>query len=251
MNRYYRTWSILTFLVVSLLLSCEKSDPLSFSAAPGISFQYGIGGKENAINYSFLGKSDPTHTVKIPMIITGFPSDRDRVFDIQIVQDELTTATPEQYEILASTVHAGNSIDTLYIAVKNSEDLESSVAKLHLAIKENDNFQLGIQEKDDFLLQWSDQAIMPTWGVYFRTFFSAAGSTKAYRIFVETTGLTNFVAADFRNYLQAGAEALGTDFGNYIKQWNLDHPDDILVHDDGTQAGKPIVPVYYDKSKYR
>lgn len=249
-------WTIAwAFALMGLLSGCEKSDPAAFSAEPAILFEYGNTHNRTAnirsIDYSFLVNPDDFTILKIPVVINGFPVDYDRPFEVEVLDDELTTATPDQYELLESVIHAGNMVDTLYVRLLKSEELENTVARIHLSVRENEHFKLGIAEKRLFRISWSNQAIMPTWGVYFRTFFSAVGSTQAYRIFVQITGLTNFLVADFRAVgQQPGAEVLGTRFGDYIKQWNLDHPDDILRHDDGASAGQPIVPVYYTRSLY-
>ncbi|SFC27024.1 protein of unknown function [Parapedobacter composti] len=240
----------LSVFLMSSMVGCEKSEPQAFSALPAILFEYGGVRNIQRIDYSFLTDVNDEATIKIPMTINGFAVDYDRPFEVEVVNDTLTTAESFQYQILGGKIGAGKLVDTLYVNVRNTDELEYSIAMLHLRVRGNEHFVPGIKEKQRFRVTWSNQAIMPTWGVYFRTFFSTAGSTQAFRIFVLTTGLTNFTATEFRAYGQAGAEVLGTKFGDYIKQWNIDHPDDILRHDDGAAAGQPIVPLYYTRSKY-
>lgn len=226
-----------------LLIGCEKSEPTAFHAEPAVVFDYTT--TEGQVNrFSFLGKSEDVGYVKIPVIINGFPSDQDRSFEVEVVTDTITNADPSDYEILPSIIQGGRVKDTLVVQVFKKAELDTTTKYLYLRVAANENFVPGVLEKQFMQIQWSNQAIMPTWGTYFRTFISATGSTRAYRIFVETTGLTNFTAAEYRIYQQAGAEVLGKAFGDYIREWNSQNPTEPLVHDDGAQKGQPIVPRY-------
>lgn len=228
---------------LGLLLGCEKSEPTAFASKSAIVFDYfeTVGNKKI---YSFLGNASDQAVLGIPVIVNGFAADVDRSFEVEVISDTITNAAVDSYAIQQSIIRAGRIKDTLYVLVKKTPELEEQVAHLYLRVKDNALFDRGIIERQYYEVAWSNQAIMPTWGVYFRTFFTAVGSTKAYRIFVETTGLTNFAVADFRVYGQAGAEVLGKKFGDYIRAWNLAHPHELLRHDDGTQAGQVIVPRY-------
>lgn len=228
---------------IFLLPGCEKSEPASFSATPAVVFDY-IQSVGNRKTFSFLGSSSSVGVIKIPVIINGFPEDRDRSFAVEVVTDTITDAKVSDYMIEQGIISAGKLKDTLIVKVNKTAELDTKVLNLYLKIKENEEFKPGIIERQYYQIAWSNQAIMPTWGTYFRTFFSAAGSTKAYRIFVETTGLTNFTVTEFRAYQQVGAEVLGKKFGDYIRAWNTTNPNDILKHDDGTLKGQPIVPRY-------
>lgn len=243
MKCIYKTFIAFGITLVVATSSCEKSEPSSFSSRPALVFgQKRV--NENKETYSFLGSPLVQGEVRIPIRIVGFPEDRDRIYELEVVTDTITNASPELYSIPVGVLKAGLMVDTLSIEVRKSAELDESVAELYLRVKANEEFDRGVVERQYFQVSWSNQAIMPTWGVYFRTFISAAGSTKAYRIFVETTGLQNFIAADFKVYQQLGAEVLGKKFGDYIRAWNAANPDDILKHDDGLQQGQPIVPRY-------
>lgn len=236
--------NILGILGVSFLfLGCEKSEPLSFQAKPAIVFDYQTEANSRAV-FSFLGKSGDIGEVKIPVIINGFPEERDRNFEVEVVTDTITDALASGYKIEQGVIKAGRMKDSLLLKLYKTEEIETKVVKLYLRVKDNDEFERGVKEKQYYQLSWSNQAIMPTWGTYFRTFISSVGSTRAYRIFVETTGLTNFTATEYRVYGAAGSPILGKKFGDYIRAWNAANPNDILVHDDGTSKGQPIVPRY-------
>ncbi|GAA4131315.1 hypothetical protein GCM10022216_01290 [Sphingobacterium kyonggiense] len=235
---------LLGIIVLFLMVGCEKSEPLAFNSKSAITFDYGRGAPVNSTTFSFLGKTNPVGVIKVPMYINGFPTKEDRPFEVEVITDSITTASEGDYVIKPGVIHAERVQDTLFIEVPKTAKLDNEVLHLYLRVKANSDFDKGIIERQFYKVSWSNKAIMPTWGVYFRTFISSAGSTRAYRIFVETTGLTNFAAADFRIYGQAGAEVLGKKFGDYIRAWNAANPQNVLTHDDGTQMGKPIVPRY-------
>src|SRR5690606_31141716 len=223
---------------IGTFVSCEKSEIKQFTEKSSINFEYFVDKKQHtwkpavrAIEYSFL--TNPTGEViqAIPVIISGNTVDYDREFTVEVVDDETTTARPDQYEILGGKVGANRFVDTLRIKLYSSDELNNSTATIKLRLVESDDFNKGVAEKQEFTVSWTNKVIVPAWGVYFRTFFTAVGSTQAYRIFVQTTGLTNFAAAQYRVVLQPGAEALGTVFGDYIMQWNKDNPNDILRQD--------------------
>ena len=243
MKYLHNIWIGIGLGLTALLTGCEKSEPTAFRSKAAVVFDYfpSVG---NKITYSFLGNGDDEYVVRIPVIINGFPEDRDRTFEVEVIQDTITDATASHYRIVPGIIRAGNVKDSLLLTVKKTPDLNDKIVNLYLRVKPTEDFDRGIIERQYFQGAWSNQAIMPTWGTYFRTFFSAVGSTQAYRIFVETTGLTNFALADFRNYQQVGAEVLGKKFGDYIRAWNAANPDNILKHDDGASAGQPIVPRY-------
>lgn len=232
---------------------CEKSEITGFSSSPSINFEY-FQGKGSTLtlftSYSFLTNPTGEYIQNIPVIISGNVVDYDRKFAVEIVKDSTTTATANQYEIIESVIHANRVVDTLRIKLLSSDELNDKTVSIKLRMIESEDFKPGMVGKQEFQVNWTNKVVVPTWGVYFRTFFCAVGSTQAYRIFVQTTGLTNLVARDFGLIGQPGVEALGTVFGDYIKQWNKDNPNDILLHDDGTRAGQPIVPVLYTRTKF-
>jgi hypothetical protein len=230
------------FYIAILFVSCKKSDPLSFSAAPAVNFV-------NQVSvYTFLGNSTGEKIHEIPVKIIGNAAEKDRSFGADIITDQ-TNAPANLYEILGGEVKAGAFEGVLKVKLKNAPALATSEVKLALRIKGTGELGSGNVESQVHTITWSDKVVIPTW-TYYRVFFSSSSSTRVYKLIVEQTGLTTFTAAIYGSLQQSGAEALGVKFGNYVKQWNKDHPNDILVHDNGTAIGQPIVPIYWDKNLY-
>lgn len=239
----------LSILVIlpSIFLSCKKDEIQPFKSNPAVNFNqidY-----LNSVKYSFLANTSGEYIQEIPVTIMGDSANVDRHFEVTIVNDSNTTAKPGQYEILGGLVKAGQFKGTLSIKLLNSTVLDSTTVSLKLKLTDSKDFNAGNIESTEFIVSWTNQVVVPSWS-YFRYFFTSVASTSAYRIIVLTTGLTTFTAKQYGALGAAGTQALATKFGDYIKQWNLDHPNDKLKNDDGTKAGEEIVPLNYTHSKY-
>lgn len=234
-----------TFLLVLMFvfISCDEEDIISFEALPAVNFV------NESKTYSFLGNLDGEALQEIEIQIIGDVSDQDRYFEVEIIQDEETNAEQEQYEIAQGVVKAGEFTGILPVTVFNSQELDSTTVSLHLRMVESEDFKPGNIETRTFILSWTNQVVVPNWQWY-SYFFTRLPSSEAYRAVVESTGLLQFEQSDYVAIGPIGAEALGVQFGDYVKQHNLENPGNPLRHDNGDLAGEEIVPLYYTRSKY-
>lgn len=240
----YISFLLLTGFFFAGLVSCKKSDVLSFQAQSAVNFT------GTSSEYSFLGNATGEYIEEIPVRIIGEASSKERYFSAEVVRDTVTTAADNLYEIIGGVVPADSYTGVLRVKVKNDPSLRTQKVAVKVRIISAGDFVAGNTETSTFIVRWSEQIVVPAW-TYFRYFFTSVASTKAYQLIVQTTGLKTLTATEYQRVVTpAGAEALGRVFGDYVKQWNLDHPNDILLHDDGTKAGQPIVPLYWTKSKY-
>lgn len=239
-------------LMISMVIfnACEIDEIMSFQGAPAINFSsvdsYDPVYEEE---YSFLVNPENEHIHEIPVQIMGDAAADDRKFEVEIINDSLTTATEDQYEILEGIIPAGEFTGTLFIKLFNSPELDEKSVSLHLKIVDSPEFQSGNVESDEFVISWTNKVVVPDWRWY-RYFFTRVPSTSAYRAIVESTGLVELTTRDYFALGQTGATALGTQFGDYVMEYNLQHPDNPLRHDDGPNEGELIVPLYYTHSKY-
>ncbi|WP_299703641.1 DUF4843 domain-containing protein [uncultured Pontibacter sp.] len=222
---------------------CTKQDIAPFTADPAVNFT------SKSTEYSFLTNPGEDHVQEIDVHIVGNATDHKRYFNVQVINDSLTTARPDQYEIIGGVVNPGEFKGKLSIRLFKSPELDNDKVSLHLKLVESEDFKKGSIEMSDFTLAWTNKVIVPAW-TFYRFFFTATASTAAYRAIVESTGVTKFAVSDYLAVGPIGAEALGTKFGDYVMQWNKDNPDNPLLHDDGTKAGEKIVPIYYTRSKF-
>ncbi|RAJ06465.1 uncharacterized protein DUF4843 [Chitinophaga skermanii] len=242
MKRYFAIWGFAAMLAASLV-ACKREELATYSASPAVNFS------TLTMEYSFLGNASGDYIQEIPVKISGLVSKQERHFDAFVVNDSITTAPAGMYELLGGTVPPNSLVGTFKIKLKNDSTLRKKRIAVKIQLGNTPDFVSGNVETRQAKVQWSDQIVIPAW-TYYRYFFTTQASTKAYQLIVQSTGLTTFTAAQYRALTPAGAEAMGVVFGDYVKQWNKDHPNEILKHDDGTLAGQPIVPLYYSRSKF-
>ncbi len=236
---------ILTMSVSAWLLSsCERSELPKYSAENAVNFT------SAQVEYSFLGNASGEYIQAIPVKIMGDTANHLRTFTAEVVRDTLTTAPDNLYEIIGGEVPAGSFTGTLKVKVKNDAFLKKNRVAVKLKLGRTADFVPGNIESSICRLQWSELVVIPTPWTYYGAFFCSKPSTLVYQLIVQTTGMKTFTSAEYRVLTPTGAEAIGRVFGDYVKQWNKDHPDNILKHDDGVLAGQPIVPMFYTKSKY-
>lgn len=246
-NRFY-TIILPVMLLLIACTSCKKKELNTFSGEAGVYFKYG--NNLALIEYSFLGNPNSEAIVKVPVQVMGDKANVDRQFKVEVVKDTNTTATDNMYQIVEAVIKAGKMTDSLRIKLFNVPELTTKKVQIKLRLMAGGDFRVGgAIEADTFIVSWSNKVVVPSW-TYFRFFFTTAGSTAAYRLVVQTTGLLTLTVQQYSALGPVGAQSLGTQFGDYVKQWNKDHPSEKLKHDDGTLAGQDMVPLYYTKSKY-
>ncbi len=238
-------FSLIVIVMVGIVLQgCKKKDIAGFSATPAVNFTTA------STVYSFMSNPQAEYIQEIEVKIMGDSANVDRTFSAQVVADASTTATPAQYEIIGGLVKKGSFLGKLSVKVKNSAELNTKEVFVKLKLVDGNDFKAGNKETNTFLLGWTNKIVVPTTWTYYNIFF-ATKSTAVYRLILQTTGIASLTAAQYQAMGgEAAAVAAGTKFGDYVKQYNLDHPNDPLRHDDGTAAGQLIVPKYYTKSKY-
>lgn len=223
--------------------SCKKDELTAFKAAAAVNFT------GTTSEYSFLGNGTGQYIQEVPVRLIGDTVNYDRHFSATVVNDTFTTAPTSQYEILGGVIKAGKFDGTLSVKVLNAPELSVKTNSLKVKLADSEDLRAGNIETNTFVIKWSNKVVIPSW-TYYRVFFSSVSSTAVYKLIVQVTGMTTFTRVQFTAMQQAGGEAIGRVFGDYVKQWNKDHPNDQLKHDDGASAGQAIVPVYYTKSKF-
>lgn len=236
-------------LCLLLVLSCTEDKIDSFEGENGVTFIPKSSGEPFELTYSFLGNATGEYIQEVDVQIIGRATSEDRFFNVKVTDTEKTTANNNQYEILKGEVKANEYEGKLYVKLLNSSALDESTVSINLELIDSEDFNAGVKETKDFTLAWTNQIVLPPWRWY-GFFFVRTPSKSAYQAIVETTGLVTFERADLNLLGLDGARALGTKFGDYVKQYNLDNPGNPLLHSDGDLEGQEIVPLYYTKSKF-
>jgi len=231
-----------------LLAGCEKSGLKPYTGKNTVGFWV------HSINHSFYGEGVetlPKDTIVLDLAVTGDIVDYDRYVDGTFIPD--AEGTPEEelkntavegkdYTILGGVVKANEEYGKFRVEVVNRDELKDKELKLNLSIKENKDFTVGLNENRSIVITWSQKVMRPaTWNAM-RFFFCSTYSTQVYKIFMQVTGLKEF-------YYYEGivsvdeAYVMGRNFGNAVRAYEKEHGTPLL-HDDGTAAGTPIIPLH-------
>lgn len=223
-------------LCVVFTMSCEKDEVGNFTAEPAINFV------NDSIQYSFIQEVADEYVLEVPVAITGTTTNNDRYFEVEVLNDDLTTAPTDLYEIIEGKVPAGSYTGNLLVKLKKAPILDDASVSIHISSIASNDFAIGNIESNTTKLIWTNKIVIPDWR-YFAYFFTRYPSSAAYRVFLATTGLTTFSITDYRAVTPTGAQALGKAFGDYLRQYEIDNGSPLL-HDDGDHAGEEIVPIY-------
>ena len=239
---------MLLLVGAALVTGCEKSGLQPYTGGNTVGFWV------HSINHSFYGEGVetlPKDTIVLDLAITGDVVDYDRHVDGTFILDAAgteekdlknTAVEGKDYKILGGVVKANEEYGEFMVEVYNTDELKEKELKLNLAIKENEDFSVGFGENRSITITWSQKIMQPTTWRAMRFFFCSTYSTQVYKIFMQVTGLKEF-------YYYEGivsvdeAYVMGRNFGNVLRAYEKEHGTPML-HDDGTAAGTPIVPLH-------
>ena len=230
----------LAFITMNIA-SCDEEEIEVFSDKPCLNFTEVNG------SYSFIQNQTGEYTFEVPFEIIGDSIDLDRTVKVAVVAgDSLTTADPTEYEIMDGILEAGQFSGIVPIKLIKTDRIDNESINIKLAFVETDEFSGGVRELSEYVLTWTNQVIIPDWKYYGR-YCCEYSSTSCYKATIEALGIVEWQKSTISYQFR---KTYGIMFGDYVKQWNLDHPDDPLIHDDGEMAGQPIIPIYYSTSIY-
>jgi hypothetical protein len=242
---YYKL--VLCLLVLIPIFGCKKEVIPYFIGGDSANFWLHV------YNFSLFGATTaqkPQDTIILDIALSGKLADHDRFASAVAVPDpagtpdasRLTTATSDQYQILGGVIKANAQYGKFKILVKNPELLANQDLLLKIKMTENADFVLGLAENNFVNLKWSRKILQPaTWNAM-RFFFCATYSTQVYKIFMEVTGLKEFYYYQGQITQEEGF-VMGKNFGDRVRQLSAQQGSPLL-HDDGANAGLPIVPIY-------
>lgn len=236
---------LFVFLAIGIW-RCDRSDIMYYEGGNAIHFM------KSKQGLSFMANMDAEKdTIQIQILVTGNPVNQDREFEIEILNDSITTANPEYYKIISAIVPANDTCGYLFIEVMNPSflNIEEKTLALHIAVKENEYFKPGgWLSYITMTVSWTTELVQPeTWRAM-RYFFTSKYSSNVYRAIIASTGLLEFWYYDpdpETGYQldQYEGWVYGKMFGDWIREYNATH-EDVYRHDDGDYAGEEIVPIY-------
>lgn len=194
MGAIYR---FLTFSCLSLaMISCNKDEIDIYSGDAGLYFSESIYSAVNdSKSYSFaIQNSDVTSdTIWLPVHIMGKASSHDRAIGLSVV-DSLTTAKSDvHYQLLTPyTMPAGVYEESIGVVILRSKDLQDSTYRLVLNLESSQDFPLGMEGKNNYLIKMNDILTKPSnWDAFLIYFFGEYSQVK-YRFMIDVLGRGEF-----------------------------------------------------------
>lgn len=246
---------LILLLVTCVIFSCDEQNIMSLEADGAANFEF------KSEIYSFTKNEENTYLYEAPILIMGNVSDHDRVVEIEAVADSITTAPEDLYEIHKGIIKANESEGIVSILLKNAPVLDTKTVSLKIRILDSEDILAGNEEAIEHVVSWNNQIKMPKRWWYFTYFYSRKHSPACLKIISKITGID-----DLSNYSlvrvigAAKVQALAVKFGDYVMQYNLDHPGEPLRHsgnyeglygkESGLYEGDEIIPVKYTHSKF-
>lgn len=129
--------------------------------------------KEYVYSFAFDVNEVSTHTFEIPVSIIGTPSNEDRQYKIEIVEDK-TTATAEDWDenfISKVFIKKGEVVTPLKITVKRHSKLKEEARVIVLRVSNNENFSTGDKDLLEIKLNISEILNEPSWWKYYLKYF--------------------------------------------------------------------------------
>ncbi len=240
--------AICCIALVSLFSSCNKESLQAYTGGSTAGFWI------HSTNHSLYGMTAeemPFDTITLDIATTGFTSKEVRYVAGTFIPDPAGTPEEEKrntavegqdYKIIGGVVEPGEIYGKFRVQVINSDRIADKELKLNLSIAENDDFSVGLAENKSIVISFSQLFLMPKTFHAMSYFFCETYSTQMYKVFMEATGLKEFYYFEGEINQEEGI-VMGRKFGDIIRQYEIDNGTPML-HDDGSGAGTPIIPIY-------
>lgn len=232
----------LSFFVVLLLGACKKEELKIYKdESPSL---YGLSG------YSFSFIEDLTaqsKTIYLTARLSGEPKDYDRNFKVEAVFDSTTTAKPEWFEIKEGVLPKNSTEGRIAIVLKRNETIDNSLVDLTVRLVPSK--ELGTMLGTTSKVTWTAKIIQPVNWRWMRFYLGADFSTDWYKFVMQVTGRSSFpyepalAPSDPVTWWMSGGEiqAWGLKVKEALIEYNLQHPNDPFIHNDGPKKGLPVV----------
>jgi hypothetical protein len=258
---------LLSLLFTLLFLNgCKEDDLITFDNAnhavvfPDLGDRVTYTGYNTTLKvyistFSFLTvpMGTPSATATLPVRVTGVPVPYDREVGVQILE-EGTTAATGQYRFLRAWIPANKAYGTIEIEVDYADELLTEERTISIALIPSKDLNAGPREYTKGLLVWHCQLPPPTVTSVIRTYnYLIAGmaaptstsmnyySPAAHRLILDACGWEELPAYSIAPYyVYSNAPAYRQKLREYIAAWDIDHPDEPLLHNGGLSIGRPI-----------
>ena len=235
---------IISLLLLSAIFTgCQHDDIMLYQQNPGVYFEAAT------YSYTFLEHPDSTSKIlRLSVDITGSQVDYDRTFTVTRPElDTITTAEEDQYHIGTGIVKANEYTGYVDVEVFKDERLKDSIYELALEILPGEDFPEVRLNKKIMVVSFTNEVIQPANWRWLRWYFGEAFSTRWWTFICEVTGRTSLPYYPTHDDQETWwmsveeVEAYQAMVRIALEEYNGEHPNDPLTHDDGDYAGQPIV----------
>ncbi len=216
--------------------SCSKNETKTFDDKPSLWLSGDTALRPTAdsmiFSFSNVRPDEMTHDVKLGVNVTGYASNEDRTFNLEVVADK-TNVTAADYSIGELVVPAGSTKAyipvTVHRKMSNPEwdlsDVEQVAARLTVRLLPSDDFQVGASERKEYAIWWHDRLTRPSkWGVV----ESYLGLWTVYRhtFLIEVVGIGDDFNAFIADYEGKPSRLYGlqTWCTRLLNEYNATHP---------------------------
>lgn len=147
-------------------------------------------------NFVFESADVTEYIQEVVVEASGVSVNYDRTYKVE-VQEELTTASNQEYEILTKdfVIEANKMQDTILIKLNKTARLRSENVKIRLAIRENKHFKVGVEENNIAKIFFGNKLTKPEWWDTFQSLFGDYSHEKFQRwifLFPESKNISGY-----------------------------------------------------------
>jgi hypothetical protein len=236
-------YSSLMTVITLMLSSCKKEEIKVYQDDAGVYFT------TPTYSYSFTENiGATTKLIYLPVKLSGNVKDYDRTFKIEAVNDSVTTATSDLYEIQQGILPKNSFEGKVAVLLKRNTTVDTSIVNLKVKLVGSDNLDPLLAP--NVVISWTGKIIQPVNWSSLRFYFGTPFSTGWYTFMLEAAGVTFFPyttnatlkASDpaFWWWGTGQIYAYGTKVRDALNKYNLAHPGNELKHNDGPNAGQLV-----------
>lgn len=181
-------------LLISIFYACQENDKLTYTSKASIYFQLTEDhGRDHldSMSYSFATGTKTIDTFDMNVKIIGQVVDYDRYFNVEIIPELTTAVQGDHFQALENTytISAGEIVGSVPVVMLNTDTiLRDSTLRIAIRIVESDDFKVGVKEKAEAKLLFSDMLTKPSTWARLKYFFGDYNRTK-HKVFIQEYGI--------------------------------------------------------------
>lgn len=182
---------------------------------------FAVPGNATEVDYSFLTTTDDYIDAQITVQTLALPQNRDRHFNISVVQTASTAKAGIDYEALPQSfvMPAGKTETVITVRLLCASHLEEESVSLTLRVEPQGDFTTTIPERSQLVLTWTNQLSKPAnWDAIYKMYFGDYSRVK-HRYTLAVLGWTQ------EQFLEAESDAERLTFGGILMNtWFKENP---------------------------